>query len=80
MGGRMVSPNEMLAAANDHMLDGRSPNTPHEWALVMNFVAANVDRSVCEDVCVLFRAIYKVPLSERTIRKIARFQNERRGE
>jgi hypothetical protein len=76
--GRFVSPNEMMRAAKDIMLEGREPESPNDWALIVNFVATNVAAGLEESASKLFRVLYSIPLTEEQVVKIAQFQAQRR--
>ena len=69
-----VSPNDMLKAAKEHMLEGREPESREDWMLIMNFFAANVDSGSAEPACQLMCAIYDMPLSKVEVKEIVRFQ------
>lgn len=73
----MVSPNDLLQAAKDEMLDGNEPATTADWVLVMNFVAANVHPEVRDSACKVIRVLYKMPLTEETVAEIVAFQAAR---
>jgi len=75
---KLVSPNAMLQAAEEMMLDGNKAETHEDWAIVMNFFAANVDAESAMPACKLLRAIYDMPLSEVEVKEIVKFQLERR--
>lgn len=68
------SPNEMLAKAKEMMLDGREPETKHDWMIIMNFFAANVDSSVAHSACRLIGKTYDMPITEQEIEQIVDFQ------
>lgn len=72
------SPNEMLHAAQDMMLDGRTAQSRDDWAIVMNFMAANIHRDVAESACLLLRTIYDMPLSCNEVQEIVNFQLRRK--
>jgi hypothetical protein len=73
----MRSPNELLEAAKEHMLDGRDPVTDKDWALAVNFIAANV-HSEMEEFMPLLMTILQCPLDEQQIVEITAFQAERK--
>jgi len=75
---RMVSPNEMMQAAQDIMLDGKTPTTPKDFALVMNFMASNMPAEVNEPGCQLMAVIFDMPLDKSEITEIVRFQNKQK--
>jgi hypothetical protein len=74
----LVSPNEMIEAASEQMLDGRRPEGHDDWILVMNFVAFNVDAAAADPACQLVAKIYSAPVSEAEVSEIVAFQLERR--
>ncbi len=76
--GRFVSPNNMLAAAKEHMLRGQEPKTKDDWSLVMNFICANLAKGFA-DAAKLIRSIYEMPLSDKEIMEIWNFQEERKS-
>lgn len=73
---RLVSPNEMHEAACEIMLAGRKPKTKDEWALCVNFWAANIDKSLRVIGTVLMAKIMSCPLTEADVRTIAEFQSK----
>ena len=74
----MRSPNEMLAAAREHMLAGREPQTERDWMLVMNFFAANIAKGLEEATCKFLAMLFQIPLTDDVINQIASFQRERK--
>jgi len=74
---RFVSPNEMLAAAKQQMLDGREPETQQDWQLVVNFIAFNTDRRCCMVATKFICKLYDIPLDETQIEAIVKYQLER---
>jgi hypothetical protein len=78
-GTRLVSPDEMLAAAKEEMLKGCEPRTWDDWARVLNFVAFNVPAEVAGGVCHLMAILYDMPLCDDEITAIVLFQNAKRG-
>jgi hypothetical protein len=76
---KLVSPNSMLEAAKDIMLDGREPETREDWAVVMNFFAANIQVEVALSACKLLVKIYHMPLSDDEVKEIVEFQLARRN-
>lgn len=69
-----ITPNELLANATEDMLDGRAPETPRDWALIMNYMAVNINPGSAEAACQLLRVIYSMPLSEDDVSDIVLFQ------
>lgn len=78
MSYRMTSPREMIAEAKFQMLDNREPESREDWALVMNFCAANVHKDVADSACRLIAMIYHMPLSSDEVSEIVAFQLARR--
>ena len=72
--GTLRSPNEFMAAAKEHMLDGREPSTQEDWARIMNFLAYNIDSEVALIACKLFIVMYDMPLSEEYVEEIVLHQ------
>jgi hypothetical protein len=70
----LVSPNEMLDAACEMMLDGRRPVSTEDWALVVNFFAANIHPEVVVHAMPVLKAIYSIPLENDEIKAIVAFQ------
>lgn len=69
-----VSPNDILKAAKEHMLDSREPESHEDWTLVMNFMALNVYGDCAEPACQLLAVIYGIPLTREEITEIVNFQ------
>ena len=78
--GRFVSPNDMLQAAKEHMLEGRDPTSHEDWARLVNFVAFNVGVGTEKSICELFRMIFDIPLDEEAVREIAEHQEKLKGD
>jgi len=78
--GRWVSPDDEMAAAELHMLNGREPVSNRDWENVINFAAFNFPAEYAEAICQILRAIYSIPLSPEVITEIAAFQIQRRKE
>jgi hypothetical protein len=74
MNGKLVSPNELIQAAKEQMLDGREPSTTKDYALIINFCAVNVPPEIAESVCVLIRSMYNMPIDEDYVKRIVQFQ------
>jgi hypothetical protein len=68
------SPNELVAAAREQMLDGREPESREDWVRIMNFLAFNVHPVAAVPTCRLMAKMYDMPLSEQEIEKIVAFQ------
>lgn len=75
---QLRSPNEVMQAAKDHMLEGKDPESYKDYMLVMNFIAANVDQSVAHSACQVMAMIYDMPLSQDTVAEIVDFQLSRK--
>lgn len=75
---RLVSPNELLSAAKEYMLNGGDPTTREDCAKVMNFIAANVHPDVARTVCPFLATLYDMPLTEEEVLGIVEFQLARR--
>lgn len=78
--GNFVSPNEMLQAGKDMMLEGREPESSEDWQKLVNFVAVNTMDGCEEAVCRLFAMLYSVPLSTEQVQAIAQFQVRKKAE
>jgi len=70
----MVSPNDMMAAAKEQMLEGKEPESREDWVEIFRFLAVNIHRSCVKDAAELLRVIYDVPLTKAEVRKIVAFQ------
>jgi hypothetical protein len=73
---KLVSPNDLQTAAKNTYLLGRDPANETEWALCVNYWAANVTRDARESACILLARIFDCPLSEKKIKKIVAFQSK----
>jgi hypothetical protein len=73
----LVSPDAMMKAAKDHMLDGREPASKEDWQLVVNFLAFNTHHEIVKVAMPVMKAIYKIPLSDEHIAEIVEFQLSR---
>jgi hypothetical protein len=71
---KLVSPNEMYAAAVNEMLDGNNPVTKDDYALIVNFMAANLIPDTALAACQLMGTIFQMPLSPDDIKDIVEFQ------
>jgi len=74
-GGKFVSPNEMMKAGKDSMLDGREPSSKEDWVILFNFFAVNISRGLEEHACLLLGKMYDSPLTDDEIKSIAQFQH-----
>lgn len=73
----LVSPNDILLAARDAMLEGEAPSTYEDWFKIFNFLAANIAPQAQPAALILMSHIYHTPLSEKEIRAISSFQTSR---
>ena len=73
--GTFRSPDEVLAAAKDAMLEGREPETEQDWAKIVNFMAANIHEGTRLPAIQLICKLYDIPLSEGYIENIVAFQS-----
>lgn len=67
----MVSPNELLADAKQHMLYGAEPATKEDWCLVFYYMASIVHKEVQPAALQLIGKLYDQPLSDEEIEKIS---------
>jgi hypothetical protein len=70
----MRTPNEMVVAACEQMLDGKMPENRDDWVQVMNFAAYNVHPEAAEPACQVLRILYDMPLTEAEVVQIVEFQ------
>jgi hypothetical protein len=75
---QMMSPNAMLEEAKNLMLEGREPETPRDWAILMNCLAANISPEVAQPACRLIARLYSMPLTTPEVDEIVAFQLARR--
>jgi hypothetical protein len=75
-----VSPDEMVTEAIRIQLHGKAPRTPHDWVMIMNFIAWNLVPSVAHDACQLMAKVYSMPLSEAEVTDIVSYQVGKRAE
>lgn len=71
---RMVSPNDMMDAAKQHMLNGAEPTTREDWLRIVNFLAANLDGNIALSAIKLMRMLYHMPITLDDIAQIVDFQ------
>lgn len=76
---RKRSPNEMLYEARKHMLNGNNPITNEDWAKVINFWAANIERDAVKAAIATLCAIFEVPLDKAYIGRIIDYQLSKEG-
>lgn len=72
--GHWTSPDELLAAGKDIMLESRDPETEEDWLLLVNFWAGNVHPSVQPAAVLVICKLYNAPVSERQVRVICKLQ------
>jgi hypothetical protein len=70
---RLVSPNDMIAAAKKDMLEGREPQSHEDWLKLMDFCVVNVRLGVRESCCRLLNMIFDMGISDKVITKIIEF-------
>jgi hypothetical protein len=73
----LISPNAMLAAGIQEMLDGRLPTTREDWQVLMNFFAVNMQPGIAAPGCRLMAAIYDIPITDEEIDEIVLFQQSK---
>ena len=71
---RLVSPDEMIAAAKEIMLEGREPENVTDWSVVMNFCAGNLHPDTAHPVCQLLNVLYNMGLTQNEVATIVSFQ------
>lgn len=69
-----VSLNEIFEAAKQHMLNGRDPKTPKDWALIINFIAYNISAGLELPATKLIARLFGAPLGEKYIEDIVNHQ------
>ena len=67
----MVSPNDLLADAKKHMLNGAEPEGREDWCLVFFYMARIVHKEVQPAALKLIGKLYDQPLSDEEIEKIS---------
>lgn len=70
----MRTPNEMVVAACEQMLDGNMPKDRDDWVQVMNFAAFNLHPGAAMPACLILRTLYDMPLSDDDVQGIVDFQ------
>jgi hypothetical protein len=73
------SPNDLLKAAREMMLEGRKPVSYEDWVRVFNFLAFNIATEVQPEALLVFRHLYDVPLTDEEIREISAFHMSKKG-
>jgi hypothetical protein len=71
---RLVSPREIYTQAVNVMLGGKDPVSHDDYALVMNYIAANLLPDTALNACLLMGVIFDMPLSKQDITDIVQFQ------
>lgn len=71
---KLVSPNQILQAAKDYMLDGMEPEDYDDWILIVNFIAFNVPSDLAESICLIMKTLFDIPVSDGIIALIAAYQ------
>ena len=77
--GRLLSLDEMMAAAREHMLSGTEPASQEDWVKVVNFMAANIASGLEVQACRLLTHIYDMPLTMDEVTLIAEYQAAQKG-
>jgi hypothetical protein len=75
----LVSPESMMTAAKQQMLEGREPTTLTDWQLVVNFFAYNADPLYARMAVPIMCKLYDVPLDARQIDEIVEYQLSKRA-
>jgi hypothetical protein len=70
----MRSPNDMMKAAKDLMLNGAEPSSRRDWQAIFNFLAGNIAPEVQPSALHLIAMIYDAPLTKEEINEISAFQ------
>ena len=70
----LTSPNEIFDAAKKMMLNGREPSSERDWERIVSFFAVNLADGLEESGTHLLCKIFNVPLTDKTINKIVKFQ------
>jgi len=78
MTGQFVSPDQVMQAAKEQMLNGQEPQSHVDWVKIINFVAFNMDASLADSICKVMKTLYDIPLTDEEISDIVEFQSERR--
>ena len=63
----LTSPNDLMEAAKEHMLDGRDPESEEDWAKVVQFWAYNISHDCVYPATRLVARIFNCPLSDEDI-------------
>jgi hypothetical protein len=76
---KLVSPESMMTAAKQQMLDGREPQSQQDWQLVVNFFAFNADPLYAKMVVPIMCRLYDIPLDEVQVNEIVQYQLDKRA-
>ena len=77
----MRSPDEVMSAAIEMMLDGKEPTTLHDQMRLVNFIAVNTAPGLSLATCRLMKVLYPTQLglvSDASIEQVVEFQESRR--
>jgi hypothetical protein len=74
----LVSPNELLEAAQDEMLEGRKPQGKRDWEIILNFMAFNLHKDLGSAALRLMARMYQMPVSDKECDEIWNFQLSKR--
>jgi hypothetical protein len=80
MAGRLISPNELLDAAKEQMLAGKDPKNRDDWYLIVNFMAFNMNAELAETICLVMKSLFDIPLTDKEISNIVKYQIESKSE
>jgi len=73
-GTKLVSPDELMAAAKLRMLEGREPKSTRDWYLIVNFFAANIDPDVVRACMPLMKVLYDIPMMDEEMTLVIDYQ------
>lgn len=77
MASNLVSPNEIMAAAKEHMLNGNEPTSRDDYLRIVNFLAVNVHKDIAVPAIKLMKTMYDMPIQDSDIEQIVAFQQSR---
>lgn len=77
--GHWHSPDELLAAGKDIMLESRDPETEKDWLLLVNFWAGNVHPDIQPAAALLICKLYNAPVTDYQVEAICKFQASQRA-
>jgi len=72
-GSRLLSPNDLFAAAKQVMLEGREPESRKDQLLIMNFIVVNIHVVVRPSACKLLNEILNMGLQDSDILEIIEY-------